>query len=74
MDLQIKEVDGRGIFDIIHEYAPEIPVVVQSVLPLKEQKNIIAAKRIDVLTIDIFIVLTALLDSSLHHNQYWWLN
>lgn len=38
LDLQIKEVDGRGIFDIVHEYAPEIPIVVQSVLPLKEQK------------------------------------
>jgi DNA-binding NtrC family response regulator len=38
LDLQIKEVDGRGIYEIVHEYAPEIPIVVQSVLPLKEQK------------------------------------
>jgi DNA-binding NtrC family response regulator len=38
LDLQIKEVDGRGIWEIVSEYAPEIPIVVQSVLPLKEQK------------------------------------
>lgn len=38
LDIQIPEVDGRGIYEIIHEYAPNIPFIVASVLPIPEQK------------------------------------
>lgn len=38
LDLQIAEVDGRDIHDIIRDYTTSIPVVVCSVLPLNEQK------------------------------------
>ena len=38
LDINIPEVDGRGIFEIIDEYAPELPIIVTSVLPLNDQK------------------------------------
>lgn len=38
LDLQIAEVDGRDIFDIVTDYAPNIPIIISSVLPLSEQK------------------------------------
>jgi len=38
LDIQIPEVDGRDIYDIIIEYAPQIPIVVWSVLPINDQK------------------------------------
>lgn len=38
LDLQIAEVDGRDIYDIIREYTTSIPILVCSVLPLSEQK------------------------------------
>lgn len=38
LDIQIPEVDGRDIFDIISEYASEIPIIVSSVLPIQDQK------------------------------------
>ncbi|HLF18803.1 MAG TPA: response regulator [Candidatus Omnitrophota bacterium] len=38
LDIQIPEIDGRGIYDIIFEYAPQIPIIVSSVLPVNEQK------------------------------------
>jgi len=38
LDLQLPEVDGRGIYDIVQEYCPTIPIIVSSVLPIKEQK------------------------------------
>ena len=38
LDISIPEVDGRGIFDIIEEYAPHVPIVVSSIFPIKDQK------------------------------------
>ena len=38
LDINIREVDGRDIFDIIAEYAPDLQVIVSSVLPIGEQK------------------------------------
>ena len=38
LDIQMPEVDGRGIYEIIHEYAPSIPFIVASVLPIPDQK------------------------------------
>lgn len=38
LDINIPEVDGRGIFEIIDEYAPELPIIVLSVHPLHDQK------------------------------------
>ena len=38
LDINIPEVDGRGIFDIIDEYAPELPIIVTSVHPVNDQK------------------------------------
>ena len=38
LDIQIPEIDGRDIYDIISEYAPQIPIVVWSVLPINDQK------------------------------------
>jgi len=38
LDLEIKEVDGRDIYDIVQDYAPGIPVIVSSVIPLNDQK------------------------------------
>jgi len=38
LDINIAEVDGRDIFDIIDEYAPGMPVIVSSVYPTSEQK------------------------------------
>lgn len=38
LDINIPEIDGREIFDIIDEYAPQMQVVVNSVYPLSEQK------------------------------------
>lgn len=38
LDINIPEIDGRGIFDIIDEYAPHLAVIVTSVYPISEQK------------------------------------
>ena len=38
LDINIAEIDGRGIFDIIDEYAPSIPIIVNSIYPLNDQK------------------------------------
>ena len=38
LDINIKEVDGRDIFDILDEYASNIPVIVSSVYPINDQK------------------------------------
>ena len=38
LDVNIAEVDGRDIFEIIDEYAPGMPVIVSSVYPTSEQK------------------------------------
>ncbi|MFA5059561.1 MAG: response regulator [Candidatus Omnitrophota bacterium] len=38
LDINISEVDGRDIFDIIEEYVPGLPVIVTSVYPVSEQK------------------------------------
>ena len=38
LDINIKEVDGRDIFEIVDEYSPSIPIIVTSVLPVSEQK------------------------------------
>ncbi len=38
LDINIPEVDGRGIFDIVDEYSPELPIIVTSVNPLMDQK------------------------------------
>jgi len=38
LDIQIPEVDGRDIYDIVHEYAPNIPIMIASVIPLQDQK------------------------------------
>jgi len=45
LDLQIAEVDGRDIYQIVHEYAPNIPVIVSSVLPIADQKLKISTAR-----------------------------
>ena len=38
LDINIPEVDGRGIFDIIDEYAPSLDIIVTSVFPVSDQK------------------------------------
>lgn len=38
LDIQMPNIDGREIFEIIDQYAPSIQVIVSSVLPLQEQK------------------------------------
>ncbi len=38
LDINLPEVDGRDIFDIIGEYAPQISILVTSVHPLQDQK------------------------------------
>src|SRR5437016_18265 len=38
LDIQMREVGGRDIFDIIAEYAPDLQVIVSSVFPINEQK------------------------------------
>ncbi len=38
LDINMAEVDGRDTFDIINEYAPNIPILVTSVYPLQEQR------------------------------------
>ena len=38
LDINIAEIDGRDIFEIIDEYAPDMPVIVSSVYPTSEQK------------------------------------
>ncbi|MFH1359457.1 MAG: response regulator receiver protein, partial [Candidatus Omnitrophota bacterium] len=38
LDINLPEVDGRGIFDIIDEYAPEKSIIVTSVHPLGDQR------------------------------------
>jgi len=38
LDIEMPEVNGRDIFDIVTEYAPELPIMVASVLPIADQK------------------------------------
>ena len=38
LDINIREVDGRDIFEIIDEYAPNLQVIVSSIFPLQDQK------------------------------------
>ena len=38
LDINLPEVDGRGIFEIVDEYAPSIDIIVTSVLPLGDQR------------------------------------
>ena len=38
LDINLPEVDGRGIFEIVDEYAPNLDMIVTSVLPLTDQK------------------------------------
>lgn len=38
LDINFGEIDGRDIFDIVDEYAPNIKIIVTSVLPIQEQK------------------------------------
>jgi DNA-binding response OmpR family regulator len=38
LDINIPEIDGRGIFEIIDEYAPNLAIIVTSVHPLNDQK------------------------------------
>ena len=38
LDINMREVDGRDIFDIIDEYAPSLQVIVSSIFPLHDQK------------------------------------
>ena len=38
LDINLPEIDGRDIFDIIDEYAPELKIIVTSVHPLQDQK------------------------------------
>ena len=38
LDMNLPEVDGRGIFDIVDEYAPELPIIITSVNPINDQK------------------------------------
>ena len=38
LDINMAEVDGRDVFEIIDEYCPSIPVIVSSVYPVSEQK------------------------------------
>ena len=38
LDINIAELDGRDIFDIIDQYAPNIPIIVNSIYPINDQK------------------------------------
>ena len=38
LDIQMPEVDGRGIYEIVTDYGTSVPIVVSSVLPVREQK------------------------------------
>jgi len=38
LDINIPDIDGHDISDIITEYSPELPIMVNSVLPISEQK------------------------------------
>ena len=38
LDINLPEVDGRGIDELIEEYAPNINVLVTSVHPVRDQK------------------------------------
>ena len=38
LDINIKELDGRDIFDIIDQYNPSLPILVSSVHPLQDQR------------------------------------
>lgn len=38
LDINIAQVDGRDIFEIIDEYAPDLRVIVSSVYPISDQK------------------------------------
>ena len=38
LDINMPEVDGREIFEIIEEYAPHLEIIVASLFPIGEQK------------------------------------
>ena len=38
LDIQIPEIDGRDIFDVINEYTPNLDIIISSVIPVKDQK------------------------------------
>jgi two-component system KDP operon response regulator KdpE len=38
LDIQIPEIDGREVYDMILEYTNQIPIIVSSVLPVNDQK------------------------------------
>ncbi len=38
LDIQMPEVDGRGIHEIVSDYISSVPIVISSVLPVREQK------------------------------------
>ena len=38
LDICIPQVDGPGIAQILEEYAPNIPVIVSSCIPIQDQK------------------------------------
>ncbi len=38
LDINMREVDGKDIFDIVDEYAPNLQVIVSSIFPLQDQK------------------------------------
>jgi len=38
LDINLPQVDGREIFEVINEYAPTLDIIVTSVHPLQDQK------------------------------------
>lgn len=38
LDIQMPEVDGRGIYEIVTDYTSSIPIMIASVLPVREQR------------------------------------
>ncbi len=38
LDIQMPEVDGRGVYEIITDYTSAVPIMVTSVLPVREQE------------------------------------
>lgn len=38
LDIQMPEVDGRDIYEIVYDYVPSVPIMVTSVLPIQEQR------------------------------------
>ncbi len=38
LDINIPEVDGRGVFELVEEYASDLPIIITSVHPVNDQK------------------------------------